>query len=55
MPLRVIEVAELNLIREHHWSPSVIGGLFLDDLDKYGLFYLNNDILKMHEETKQKK
>jgi len=42
-------------VREHHWSPSEIGGLFLDNKDEKGLEFWYEDILQVQEEMKNKK
>lgn len=43
-----------TVIREHHYSPQVIDGLYLDDIDYHGLVWLYNDIKQVHSELKEK-
>ena len=44
-----------TVIREHHWPPSEVGGLYFDDLDFYGLKYWYNDAVECNEQLKAKK
>jgi hypothetical protein len=39
-------------VREHHWPPNVIGGLFVDECDYSGLFYWYNDMAEVIDELK---
>jgi hypothetical protein len=40
----------VSVVREHHWTPDVINGLYLDDADHFGLEFWYNDIKKVSEE-----
>ena len=42
-----IEGAILRVALEFKWQPTVIGGLFLDSLDVYGLYYWDEMVLEM--------
>jgi hypothetical protein len=44
----------VSLIREHHWPPDIISGLFIDDQDYEGVEFLYNDLVEMHAELKKK-
>jgi hypothetical protein len=44
-----------SLVREFHWPPSVLEGLFFDGEDYRGLFFWYNDIKEMHDEVDRKK
>jgi coproporphyrinogen III oxidase len=43
-----------TIYREHHWPPSVIGGLYVDDIDYQGIEYIFNDIQEVYKATKKK-
>ena len=43
-----------TVVREHHWSPDIINGLYLDDIDRFGLEYWYNDIIECVKEIKKK-
>ncbi len=43
-----------SVIRVHHYPPSVIDELFLDEKDHHGLEWLYNDILDEQNELKKK-
>lgn len=47
-----------TVVREHHWEPSIIGRLFLDDQDEEGLLYWYEDVVycikKIKQEVKEK-
>lgn len=45
----------VSVVREHHWPPDVIGGLFVDALDHRGLIFWYNDVRDCVEEIKKKK
>lgn len=54
----MVEEESLNnaiktVVREHHWEPSVIGGLFLDDQDYEGLLYWYDDVITCGDKIKQ--
>lgn len=40
-------------MREHHWSPSIIDELFLDDADYRGALFVYNDIVEVNEKIKR--
>lgn len=44
-----------TVVREHHWPPDVIGGLFVDDADSKGLEFWYDDILEVIEKINPKK
>jgi hypothetical protein len=44
----------LNLIREYHWAPDIIGALYVDRVDYKGVELLHDDLVKMHSELKKK-
>lgn len=41
-----------TLIRFHHWLPEKIDGLYLDDIDHFGIEYLYDDIVEYNNEIK---
>lgn len=41
----------LSLGREHHWPPSVLGGLFFDRQDYYGLLFWYDDMVALSKKT----
>jgi len=43
----------VSIVREHHWTPEVINGLYLDDADHFGLEFWYNDIKRVTEELKK--
>lgn len=43
-----------TVVREHHWSPTEINGLYLDDIDHFGLIYWYEDIKSMIADLKNK-
>ena len=43
-----------TVVREHHWSPNDIDGLYLDNVDYSGLEFWYNDIVETHKEVKKK-
>lgn len=45
----------LSVVREHHWPPDKIGGLFVDDMDWLGLEFWYNDLRALNDELKNKK
>lgn len=44
-----------SVVREHHWPPSVIGGLFIDSEDRHGLGYWYEDVKEHVDSMKPKK
>lgn len=44
-----------SVVREHHWPPDVIGGLFVDAVDRSGLEYWYIDVMEVHKELNKKK
>ena len=42
-----------SLVLELHWTNKDIDGLYLDDIDRFGLMYWYNVIEKNHEEIKK--
>lgn len=43
----------LSLYREYHWTPYVIGNLFVDDMDHEGLVKIFDDLRRSNEEVKK--
>ena len=43
-----------SVVREHHWPPEVIDGLYLDSADHFGLEFWYDDLIEVHKELKQK-
>lgn len=43
-----------TVVREHHWTPEIINGLYLDDIDRFGLEYWYNDVKECVNEIKKK-
>lgn len=41
----------MNIIKEFHWSPDIISGLFIDAIDYRGILYLNQEIEEMHKDS----
>jgi hypothetical protein len=44
-----------TVVREHHWSPEIIGDLFIDGQDYEGLEYWYDDIMEVITELNKKK
>ncbi len=45
----------VSVVRNYHWTPDVIGGLFFDAEDYEGLEYWMNDIEAQIKQLKEKK
>lgn len=45
----------ISLVREHHWPPSVLEGLFFDREDHKGLFFWFDDIKQQADDYKDLK
>jgi hypothetical protein len=43
-----------SVVREHKWSPTIIGDLFIDCQDYQGLEYWYQDVLKVSNEIKER-
>ena len=43
----------VSIVREHHWSPEVIGNLHYEYGDYESLMYWYNDIVKVQDELKK--
>jgi hypothetical protein len=43
-----------TVVREHHWSPQIIGDLFFDADDHHGLEFWYNDVMETIDEIKKK-
>jgi len=43
-----------TIVREHHWKPSYLSKLYLDDADYLGLEYWYNDVVEVGEEIAKK-
>lgn len=43
-----------SVVREHHWTPETINGLFLDEVDHFGLEYWYKDVVKVNKQLEQK-
>jgi hypothetical protein len=39
-----------TVARYHHWTPDVLNGLYLDDMDHFGLEYWYLDVLEVIKE-----
>jgi hypothetical protein len=44
-----------SVVREHHWAPEIIGALFFDAEDRFGLEYWYTDVKEVHEQLTKKK
>lgn len=44
-----------SVVREHHFTPSVIDAFFIDDADYHGIEFWYNDIKEVTKELKSKK
>jgi len=42
-------------VREHKWTPDVIGKLYVDEIDYHGLIYWYKDVLVVAKELRGKK
>jgi len=51
----LIEIAAISVARTYRWDPFVIEKLYLDNSDKYGLFFWYEDAKRMADEIKGKK
>jgi hypothetical protein len=43
-----------SVVRESHWPPDVIGGLFIDEQDYQGLEFWHEDFKDMHKDANKK-
>lgn len=43
-----------SVVRDHHWTPDKIDGLYLDDRDYHGLEYWYNDVKEVAASLKPK-
>lgn len=43
-----------DVVREHHWPPDKIGGLFVDGQDYNGLVFWSNDVREVYKKNKPK-
>lgn len=43
-----------SVVREHHFSPAVLGDFYLDAIDYQGLVFWYDDVVKVSEELKAK-
>jgi hypothetical protein len=43
-----------SVVREHHWSPFLIGDLYLDKVDHLGLEYWYEDVKEVSEKIAEK-
>lgn len=41
-----------TVVREHKWSPDIIGDLFYDNDDYHGIKFWADDIRDLHEQLK---
>lgn len=44
-----------SIVREHHWPPDIISGLFFDAEDYQGLVYWYEDVREVDASLKEKK
>ena len=44
-----------SIVREHHWSPAIVGDFYLDDIDTDGLEFWFNDLIEYYAELRNKK
>lgn len=42
-----------SVVREHHWSPQIVGDFFIDGEDMEGLEFWYNDLNESHKELKK--
>ena len=42
------------IYREHHWTPSVISSLYVDEIDHEGIVFIVNDIEDVYRGIKKK-
>lgn len=43
-----------NVVREHSWSPTIVGDLFLDEVDYQGLIFWEKDVKEVEKALKPK-
>lgn len=43
-----------SVVREHHWPPDIIGGLYFDAIDYEGLVYWYQDVKEVDEGIREK-
>lgn len=43
-----------SVVREHHWTPEIIGKLDVEGDDYNSLEYWYNDVCEQHEQLKKK-
>ncbi len=43
-----------SVVREHHWPPDIMGGLYFDYEDHFGLEYWYLDVKESNDEVKKK-
>lgn len=41
-----------TVVREHHWTPDTVNGLFLDGIDHFGLEWWYEDVKEVSDEMK---
>jgi hypothetical protein len=44
-----------SVVREHNWSPDIVGDLFFDSIDYKGLEFWYNDVVQVSKELSVKK
>jgi hypothetical protein len=44
-----------SVVREHHWSPAIVGDFYIDEIDHEGLEFWYNDVKEVSESLKEKK
>lgn len=42
-----------TVVRQYHWSPDIIGDLFIDDQDYKGLEFWHADAIEINSEMKK--
>jgi hypothetical protein len=42
-----------SVVREHHWPPDKIGGLFVDAIDYEGLEFWYDDLMDVNNKLKE--
>jgi hypothetical protein len=42
----------VSVVRNYHWTPEVIGKLYIDDIDYQGLIFWYEDAKEMNKLTK---
>jgi hypothetical protein len=43
-----------SVVREHHWSPAIVGDFYMEEESYHGLEFWYNDVKEVHDSLKKK-